>query len=77
MAEQKQSTDTRYQILDKYIDSFTVSKNGFDYAVGDPLVFDNTLAGGSGVSAEVSEILGKTVTSISVLKTKETDFDVF
>ena len=56
------------------IDSFKVSKNGFDYAVGDPLVFDNTLAGGSGVSAEVSEILGKTITNISASKTKDTGF---
>ena len=56
------------------IDSFTVSKNGFDYAIGDLLVFDNSTSGGSGVSAEVSEILGKTINSISVSKTKETGF---
>ena len=56
------------------VDSFTVSKNGFDYAIGDPLVFDNSTSGGSGVSAEVSEILGKTINNISVSRTKETGF---
>ena len=55
------------------ISSFSVDVDGFDYKVGDALTFDNSKVQGSGVSAEVSEIKGKDVTTISYTEIKESN----
>ena len=55
------------------ISSFSVDVDGFDYKVGDALTFDNSKVQGSGVSAEVSEIKGKDITTISYTEIKESN----
>jgi hypothetical protein len=55
------------------ISSFSIDVDGFDYKVGDPLTFDNSKVQGSGVSAEVSEVKGKDITSVSYTELKESN----
>jgi len=48
-----------------YVDSLGISTGGNNYKVNDKVVFDNTNTRGSGASARVSRILGKSVTNVS------------
>jgi len=55
------------------ISSFSIDVGGFNYKVGDALTFDNSKVQGSGVSAEVFEIKGKDITTISYAEIKESN----
>jgi len=48
------------------IDSIGISTGGINYQVGDKIIFDNTTTGGYGISAKVSVVGGKQVTSIGI-----------
>lgn len=48
------------------INSIRIYNKGEDYKVGDYLVFDNTNTGGSGISAEISQLFGKNIISFNV-----------
>lgn len=50
------------------IDSIVIIESGINYKVGDLVNFDNTNTGGGGVSAVVSEVKGKTITSLDTQK---------
>jgi len=47
------------------VTKLTINEEGSDYAVGDSLVFDNTDTNGSGLTADVKSVLGKTITDIT------------
>ncbi|NBU81802.1 MAG: YHYH protein, partial [Flavobacteriaceae bacterium] len=55
------------------ISSFEILNSGDNYKVGDSLVFDNSLTSGYGVSAEVSEVVGKNISSIETQITSYND----
>jgi len=48
------------------VDGVGIITGGINYKVGDPVVFNNTETGGTGVSARVSHVLGKPVDSVSL-----------
>ena len=49
------------------VDSFNIIQSGEGYKVGENLVFDDTGTNGGGLSVEISEIKGKTITNIETL----------
>ena len=48
------------------IDSIGITTGGSNYQVGDKIIFDNETTGGFGISAKVSIVGGKQVTSIGI-----------
>ena len=48
------------------IDSIGITTGGSSYQVGDQIIFDNETAGGFGISAKVSFVNGKQVTSVGI-----------
>ena len=51
------------------VDDIDILEKGDGYKVGDFVKFDNVGTGGTGASASVSEVVGKTVTSIALSET--------
>ena len=51
------------------VQSVGILTGGSNYQVGDQIIFDNQGSGGRGARAKVSEILGKSVSSVSVATT--------
>ena len=47
------------------VTQFLINEDGSGYAVGDSVVFDNTGTNGSGVSADVRYVTGKTITDVT------------
>lgn len=72
----KDYTATIKASLDGQIESISILDSGSDYKVGDKLVFDNDGTGGRSASASVSEVLGKTVNSISVASTTISEAEI-
>jgi hypothetical protein len=47
------------------VSGLEIVKSGFNYAVGDSIIFDDTKSGGGGISAEVSRITGRDIVNIN------------
>ena len=47
------------------VSGLEIIKSGFNYAVGDSLIFDDSTSGGGGISAEVSELNGLEIIDIN------------
>lgn len=58
------------------VDSIDIIDSGSDYKVNDKINFDISDTGGNGTSAFVSEIKGKTITSVSVASTEISNVEV-
>jgi hypothetical protein len=56
-----------YSLSSGSVDSCIIENAGNNYKVGDKLIFDNNLTGGSGASAFVSRVGGKKITNIKIL----------
>lgn len=54
------------QIETSGIDSVSIYNSGDNYKVGDDIVFDNSTSNGTGISAAVSRIEGKTISNIQI-----------
>lgn len=48
------------------IDSVAIYNEGNDYKPGDDLIFDNSISGGTGISAAISRVKGKEISNIQI-----------
>ena len=54
------------QIIPSSVDTIEIINPGTGYKVKDSILFDNVGTGGTGVSASVSEVVGKTISSVLI-----------
>ena len=72
----KQTVDIK-AVSPGVIDEVGIETGGSLYRVGDPVVFDNSKSEGTGVSVDVSRVLGKEVSYISVAASTVTGVEVY
>jgi len=61
----RQNSIVRY-VKPGIVDSIGIKTGGFNYKIGNKVIFDNSKSGGQGVSAEVNLLNGKQIRNISV-----------
>jgi hypothetical protein len=72
---QYEQTSTITSILPGSVEAIIVSEGGDNYKIGDKLLFNSDISGGINAAAEVSSIIGKNVSSISIASTSYYDVE--
>ena len=71
-----QTIDVKYA-SPGFVEDIKINSAGNNYRVNDAIIFDNTNTEGNGVSAKISQVIGKPINSISVATSSITNVEIY